>query len=81
MKELKLSALAFATLLFTACSGNSQDQMTSDHQMKEGNIKQKKGMMLSQVEGKLIEELEKIKESHDKMRVLTGIWESEAITG
>lgn len=54
MKELKLSALAFAILLLTACSGNSQDQMASDHQMKEGNINQKKGMMMDMTKSQTI---------------------------
>lgn len=54
MKELKLSALAFAILLLTACSGNSQDQMTSDHQMKEENINQEKGMVMDMTKSQTI---------------------------
>jgi hypothetical protein len=45
MKKIKLSVLALTILLFAACSGNSQNQMASDHQMKEENNKQKKEMM------------------------------------
>lgn len=42
---MKLSVLALTILLFAACSGNSQNQMVSDHQMKEESINQKKEMM------------------------------------
>ncbi len=45
MNTIKLSVPALAILLFTACSGNSQNQLTTNHQMKKGNIDQKKEMM------------------------------------